>query len=439
MVATVSLLPRLLAPVIREALADTPVVCVVGPRQSGKTTLVQHLAPDRAFFSLDENNYYQTAVLDPSGFVAALPDAATVDEVQRVPALLPAIKRAVDRDRRPGRFLLTGSANLLLVPTVTESLAGRMEIVQLQPLTEAEKERKRGGFLIALLEGALKPRIRPGTTATGPTLAERLVAGGYPEPLTRAPARARQWYRQYLRGIIERDVREVARVKDARELARMLELLALRSAQLFNASNLANDLGIHRETVEHYVTVLERLFLVRRLPAWHRNTAKRLIRSPKVHLLDSGLAATLADLTGADWLNNRDRMGHLLESFVVQQLTAQAAWTDPDLRFWHYRDKDRVEVDVVITRGRKTWGIEVKAAASVTSRDWRGLARLSDRCGKDFERGILFYEGLGHIALARQAHACRAVERTVAEMKIASFSLGEVLRTSGDAEVSDGL
>lgn len=387
------LLPRFLAPVVREALTDTPVVCVVGPRQSGKTTLVQHLAPDRAFFSLDENNYYQTASLDPSGFVAALPDAVTVDEVQRVPSLLPAIKRAVDRSRRPGRFLLTGSANLLLLPTVTESLAGRMEIVQLQPLTEAEKEHKNGRFLIALLQGALKPNIRPETTTAGPTLAERLVAGGYPEPLTRSPVRARQWHRQYLRGIIERDVREVARVRDARELARMLELLALRSAQLFNASNLANDLGVHRETVEHYVTVLERLFLVRRLPAWHRNTAKRLIRSPKVHLLDSGLAATLADLTVADWLNNRDRMGNLLESFVVQQLSAQAAWTDPDLRFWHYRDKDRVEVDAVITRGRKTWGIEVKAAASVTSRDGRGLARLADQCGKDFERGILFYEG----------------------------------------------
>ena len=390
-----SLLPRFLAPVVREALTDTPVVCVVGPRQSGKTTLVQHLAPDRAFFSLDENNYYQTAALDPSGFVAALPDAVTVDEVQRVPALLPAIKRAVDRSRRPGRFLLTGSANLLLVPTVTESLAGRMEIVQLQPLTEAEKERKNGRFLAALLQGALKPNFRPETTTAGPALAERLVAGGYPEPLTRSSARARQWHRQYLHGIIERDVREVARVRDARELARMLELLALRSAQLFNASNLANDLGVHRETVEHYVTVLERLFLVRRLPAWHRNTAKRLIRSPKVHLVDSGLAATLADLTVADWLNSRDRMGNLLESFIVQQLSAQAAWTDPDLRFWHYRDKDRVEVDVVITRGRKTWGIEVKAAASVTSRDGRGLARLAAQCGKDFERGILFYAGRG--------------------------------------------
>ena len=134
-----------------------------------------------------KTNYYQTAVLDPSGFVAALPDATTIDEVQRFPALLPAIKRTVDRDRRPGRFLLTGSANLLLVPTVTESLAGRMEIVQLQPLTEAEKEGKRGRFLIALLEGALKPSIRPGTTTAGPALAERLVAGGYPEPLTRAP------------------------------------------------------------------------------------------------------------------------------------------------------------------------------------------------------------------------------------------------------------
>ena len=388
-----SLFPRLLAPVVRVALTDTPVVCVVGPRQSGKTTLVQHLAPDRAFFSLDENNYYQTAALDPSGFVAALPDAVTVDEIQRVPALLPAIKRAVDRSRRPGRFLLTGSANPLLVPTVTESLAGRMEVVQLQPLTEAEKERKNGRFLTALLQGALKPTIRPETTTVGPTLAERLVAGGYPEPLTRSSVRARQWHRQYLRSIIERDVREVARIKDARELARMLELLALRSSQLFNASNMASDLGIHRETVEHYVSVLERLFLVRRLAAWHRNTAKRLIRSPKVHLLDSGLAATLADLTVADWLNNRGRMGNLLESFVVQQLSAQAAWTDPELRFWHYRDKDRVEVDVVITRGRKTWGIEVKAAASVTSRDGRGLARLADQCGKDFERGILFYDG----------------------------------------------
>ena len=387
------MLPRLLTSVIREAMADTPVISLLGPRQSGKTTLVRQLEPERVYISLDNNNYYQTATSDPAEFMASLPDVVTLDEVQRAPMLLPAIKRAVDEDRRPGRFLLTGSANLLLLPKVTESLAGRMEVIQLQPLTEAEKMRQPGLFVNALLEGAFNTAIRPETQTTEPTLAERLTAGGYPEPLTRSPVRARQWRRQYLRTIIERDVQDVARVRDSHELARLLELLAVRSAQLFNASNLANSLGLHRDTVEHYVSVLERLFLVRRLPAWHRNTGKRLIKSPKLHLVDSGLAATLAGLSAEDWLSKRERMGHLLESFVVQQLIAQAAWTDPDLRFWHYRDKDQGEVDVVITQGRKTWGIEVKAATTLNPKDGKGLTRLADYCGKDFKRGILLYTG----------------------------------------------
>lgn len=395
-----SLFPRSLAPVLREALADTPAVCLLGPRQSGKTTLVQQLAPDRAFVSLDEHNYYQTAGADPDGFVASLPEAVTLDEVQRVPVLLSAIKRAVDRARCPGRFLLTGSANLLLVPTVTESLAGRMEMAQLYPLTESEKMRQPGCFLSDLLNGALKAGIRPETEPAGPPLAERLVAGGYPEPLTRTPSRARQWHRQYVRSIVERDVQDVARVRDARELARLLELLAQRNAALLNTCNLANSLGLHRATVEHYIAVLERLFLVRRLPAWHRNPAKRLVKTPKIHLLDSGLAATLADLTAADRLDHRERMGHLLESFVVQQLIAQATWTEPDLRFWHYRDKDQVEVDVVLTRGRKTWGIEVKAAGALTAKDGRGLVRLADRCGENFESGVLLYAGRDRLPLA---------------------------------------
>ena len=393
MVADNSILPRLLAPVIRESMTDTPVICLLGPRQSGKTTLVRRLDPERAYISLDDNNYYQIATSDPEAFITSLPDAVTLDEVQRAPMLLPAIKSAVDENRRSGRFLLTGSANLLLLPKVTESLAGRIEIIQLQPLTEAEKMRRSGRFLNTLLEGAFNTAIRPGEPPTEPALAERLMAGGYPEPLTRLPMRARQWRRQYLHAIIERDLQDVARVRDGRELSRLLELLALRSATLFNASKLANSLGLHRETVEHYVSVLERLFLVRRLPAWHHNAGKRLIKSPKIHLLDSGLAATLADLTASDWFDKRERMGHLLESFVVQQLVAQAAWTDPDLRFWHYRDKNQVEVDVVITRGRKTWGVEVKAAATITPADAKGLTRLADCCGNDFERGILLYAG----------------------------------------------
>ena len=375
--------PRSLAPALREALTDTPVVCLVGPRQSGKTTLAEHLAPERAFVSLDEHNYRRAAEGDPDGFVAGLPPAVTLDEVQRVPVLLVAVKRAVDRDRRPGRFLLTGSANPLLAPTVTDSLAGRMETAQLHPLTESEKARRPGGFLHALLHGAFEPAIRANDVATAgeQTLPERLVAGGYPEPLRRTAGRARQWHRQYVRGIIERDVRDVARVRDAHELGRLLGLLALRGAELFNASRLAGDLGLRRETVDHYVAVLERVFLVRRLT------------SPKVHLLDSGLAATLAGLRADDWHSDRSRIGHLLESWVVQQLVAQATWTDPDLHFWHYRDKDQVEVDVVVTRGRKTWGIEVKASGAVTRNAGRGLARLADRCQEDFVAGIMLYAG----------------------------------------------
>lgn len=387
------LFSRLLTPAIREAMTDTPVVCLLGPRQSGKTTLVRQLEPERTYVSLDDNNYYQTAISDPVEFITGLPNEVTLDEVQRAPMLLPVIKQAVDEDRRPGRFLLTGSANLLLLPQVTESLAGRMEIIQLQPLTEAEKMRQPGRFLNTLLEDAFNPAIRTETETTDQTLAERLVAGGYPEPLTRPPARARQWRRQYLRTIIERDVQDIAQVRDSHELSRLLELLAVRSAQLFNLSRLSNVLGLHRDTVEHYISVLERLFLVHRLPAWHRNTGKRLIKSPKVHLLDSGLAATLADLSENDWVSKRERMGHLLESFVVQQLIAQMAWTDPDLKFWHYRDKDQVEVDVVITRGRKTWGVEVKAATTLNPKDGKGLTRLADYCGKDFKRGILLYTG----------------------------------------------
>jgi len=170
-------------------------------------------------------------------------------------------------------------------------------------------------------------------------------------------------------------------------------MVALRTAELLNLSSLGSDLDLDRQTVDRYLTVLEKLFLVRRLPAWHRNSAKRLIKTPKIHLCDAGLASTLADLHPDDWITKREPFGHLLESFVVQQLIAQAGWTDPDLRFYHYRDKDKVEVDCVITRGRKVWGVEVKASASVNPSDGKGLRRLSAQAGKEFQRGILLHDG----------------------------------------------
>ncbi|GHU26201.1 hypothetical protein AGMMS50256_02850 [Betaproteobacteria bacterium] len=399
MVSPVPTYPRPLVGSLRTALADTPVVCLLGSRQCGKTTLARTLGPEYAYFSFDEDTTLNFARTDPAGFVAALPAKAVLDEVQRVPDLLRALKLAVDADRRPGRFVLTGSANLLLLPNLGDSLAGRMEVLYLQPLSAAELACQPGCFLSDLLESRLKAELRP--TATPPTdaLPQRLLAGGFPEAVARTPTRARAWHRAYVRTLVERDARDVALLRDASALARLLELLALRTGELLNVTSLGNELNLRWETANSYLDVGERLFLLRRLLPWHRNEAKRLIKTPKLHFVDSGLAATLAGLSVEDWNTRRDRFGHLLESWVVQQIITQAGWTDPDLRFWHYRDKDQVEVDLVITRGRQTWGVEVKSSMTVLPGDGRGLRRLAEQCGKDYCGGVVLYAGGSAYAL----------------------------------------
>jgi predicted AAA+ superfamily ATPase len=384
---------RSLGVAISTALADTPVVCLLGPRQSGKSTLVRHLRPDRAYFDLDDDDLATTAHMDPGGFVKALPPRVTLDEIQRVPELLRGIKISVDRQREPGRFILTGSASLLLLPRASESLAGRMEILQLHPLTESEKERAPGSFLRTFLEGGFEAEIRPSGDFDPLSLARRLASGGFPSALRRSPERARVWHRQYLRTIMERDIRDVARIRDSTQLQRVLESIAHQSAGLLNRSALGRDLGLDRDTVNHYLDILEKLFLVRLLPAWHRNRGKRLVKSPKAHLLDSGLATTLMDLRAEEWNTRRGEFGKLLESFVVQQLAAQAGWTDTGLKFWHYRDRDQREVDCVITRGSAVWGVEVKASRSVGRADIKGLERLAEQAGDDFHSGIVLYAG----------------------------------------------
>lgn len=378
---------------IREALSDTPVVCLLGARQTGKTTLVRHLFPDRHYVSFDDGVLLSAAKYDPGGFIASLPPVVTLDEVQKVPELLPAIKMSVDADRRPGRFLLTGSANLLLHRQASESLAGRMEVVRLHPLTEAEKENGEGRFLATLVAGGFTGEVRGSALPQVRPFAERVLAGGYPEALTRSPVRARQWHRQYVKAIIEKDVADMGTVRDAGNVGKLLELLSRRTGQLLNISSLSTDLAVSRDSVASYIGVLERLFLVRQLPAWHANEAKRLVKTPKIHMVDSGLAGALCGLEAGDWTKRRDKFGHLVESFVVQQLVAQGECTDEALQFGHYRDKDKVEVDVVVSRGAEVWGVEVKASATVDRGDIQGLLRLADKAGDGFQSGIVLYAG----------------------------------------------
>ncbi len=375
-----------------DALEDTPVVCILGPRQCGKSTLAKISAPQRAYITLDEAAICQAAVEDPDSFVAGLPNPVTLDEVQRAPGLMQAIKKAVDTDRRPGRFLLTGSANLLLLPQVTESLAGRMEIIPLQPLSAAEINRKPGQFLQQLLNNDLVLR----TFGQHEPLAiiPRVLRGGYPEAVLRKQdARARQWHRNYLISILERDVSDIAGTRNPQDLGRLLEVIAHQNACLLNIRDLARRLKVQHQTLSNHLAILERLFLVRQLPAWHSNAGKRLIKTPKIHLVDSGLAATLARLERDDWLTNRAAIGHLLESFVLQQIATQAGWTDSDLRLWHYRDKDQLEVDIVLTRGKKVWGIEVKRASTISKKDGNGLRRLKSQAGKHYQGGVILYGG----------------------------------------------
>lgn len=394
-------LKRHLEAALAEALADTPVVCILGPRQCGKSTLAQHAAPDRTYVSLDDPNSYQLASLDPKGFIGELPEVVTIDEIQRVPELTLAIKQSVDANRKPGRFLLTGSADLLHLPRLSDSLAGRMEWIELQPFSEAEKEGAQGRFLEQWLHGTLKTEISSTEPPRKSTLPGRVVAGGYPEACRRPPARARQWQGQYLRSIIERDIHDISQIRDGEDVRRLLEYLSHQTAQLLNIAETAKALGYTRATVEKYLSILEKLYLLRRLPAWHRNVQKRLVKTPKIHLCDSGLAASLSGIDESTWMDDRSAFGHLLESFTIQQLHIQAGLQPTQTRLWHYRDKDKVEVDCVLTQGRKTWGVEIKAASTVTSSDTRGLKRLSEQAGCDFRGGIVFYDGSAILPIDR--------------------------------------
>lgn len=388
------LYPRFAETALVEALADAPVVLIHGPRQCGKTTLAHEIASSKgyAYFTFDDAVTLGAATTDPVGFVADLPERCILDEVQRVPSLFTSIKAAVDRGRLPGRFLLTGSANVLLVPKLADSLAGRMEILRLHPLAQCELAGRPPGFLDALFAGRFKTRSYG---RLGKELAARIAAGGYPAALRRAtPRRRATWYRDYIETLVQRDVRDLARIASLDALPRLLALAAGQTARLINVSDLAAPFQLSRPTIKDYVTLLEGVFLVEQLPPWHSNRLSRLVKTPKLHLGDTGVACALLGLDDAALWQDRDAFGQLLETFVFQELRRHASWRDDDIRFHHFRDRDGVEVDLVLERGgRELAGVEVKATATVTAADFSGLRKLRDAAGKRFTAGVVLYDG----------------------------------------------
>ena len=387
-------LERFAASALEAALGDTPVVLIHGPRQCGKTTLAQDVGArhGRTYLSFDDAVVLEAATSDPVGFVASLPEPCPPDEGRRVPARSTAIKSAVAGDRRPGRFLLTGSANVLLIPKLADSLAGRMEILRLHPLAQCELEGQRSTFLDALFDGDFAVRRYD---RLGDGLLERIVAGGYPAALARAnPRRRTVWYRDYVESLVQRDVRDLARIASLDAVPRLLSVAAGQTARLLNLSDLAAPFELSRPTIRDYTILLERVFLLEQLPPWHSNRLSRLVKRPKLHLTDTGVACGLLGATAATLRDDRELLGRMLERFVVQELRRQASWHDDDLRFHHFRDRDGAEVDLVLERtGRDVAGVEVKASATVTASDFRGLRKLRAAVGKRFAAGVVLYDG----------------------------------------------
>lgn len=382
---------------IRTALGDTRIVALVGPRQSGKTTLARRIAErdGRPFITLDDDQFRRFAQDDPAGFMRSR-QTAVIDEIQRAPGLILALKQAVDEDPRPGRFLITGSVELFKGATSPDSLAGRVETIELLPFSQAELARVGPPtFVERAFAGDFAALTASRHNGPATDLVERVVAGGYPEALSRSVATRRQtWLRGYARALAERDAAEIVTIGKPTEMVHLIDHMAVVAGELVNMTKLGSRLGVDGKTVDRWMSLLEHMFLIRRIPAWHRSGLKRLVKAPKLMFLDSGLLAALRRTGVVDVARDRQRLGSLLECFVHAELVKAAAFCEEPIAINHYRDKDRVEVDLVLMRSpSEVVGIEVKASATARPADFRGLRRLQEVAGDDFRCGIVLHDG----------------------------------------------
>src|SRR5450631_4316028 len=379
-----------------DGLADTPAVLVNGARQTGKSTLVQSSdlsAQNRQYLTFDDPGILAAAKRDPNGFVAGLNAPVTLDEVQHVPELFPVIKAAIDRKRQPGRFLLTGSANVMLLPKLSESLAGRMEVLTLWPFSQGEIHGVRENFVDTLL--SRKPVGWTGKTATvrREELLETVLAGGYPPAVARHSATRRDaWFQSYVITMLQRDIRDLANIADVTAVPRLLSVVAARAGGLLNFADLSRSVALPQTTLKRYFALLEWTFLVQLLRPWARNLGKRIIQTPKVYLNDTGLLAYLLGATVDRLKAEGNLAGGILENFVLMELRKQSTWstTQPELFYW--RTASGQEVDIVLEdRAGRVAGVEVKAAATLSGSDVRGLQALATAAGKHWVRGVVLY------------------------------------------------
>lgn len=399
--------PRYVQRNVVEALTYSPVVLIQGPRQCGKKTIALKFfnsTDDREsldinpqlkaqrYITFDDITEREKVGIDPFAYLSSLPEQVIFDEIQKAPELLEAIKTEVDRNRKPGRYLLTGSCHVLQLETISDSLAGRMNIVRLHPLAQCEVEQSKPNLLDALLNGQLG--ICRYNEFESPYI-ERMSNGGYPVALELPHEYQKsKWYEDYSHSMIERDLQESTRLQRVSSLSKLLKLAAANTSNLLNTSFLAAPLQESQPTISKFLNLLERIFLLERLPAWHSNRTKRLVKSPKLHMLDTGLATSILRVNSSSIKIDHSLHGRFLETFVLQELQRQASWFGARLSFSHFRDRDGVEIDIVIENDSMiVAGVEVKATTSVNHHDFKGLKKLAALTGERFTGGVVLYDG----------------------------------------------
>jgi predicted AAA+ superfamily ATPase len=391
---------RHLLPILNTYLEDEPVVVINGARTVGKSTLLEQLARHhkRPVFDLDDQATRVLAERDPQILIQAEPPVL-IDEFQHVPDLLRRIKTVLNRGADPGRFVLTGSTRYLTTPTLAESLAGRVAIVDMWPLSQGELGNVRETFLDTLFSDARSMVTSTLSETSRIEYRNRVLTGGYPLGLARKSQKSRErWYRNYLDTVTQRDVLEISQIRQRELLPLILRRLAAQTAQVMNYSSVARSLQLDDTVVRDYTSLLDIVFLVHRLDSWGRTLIRRSSTSPKVHVVDSGLAGWLLGITG-ERIDSLDptvltEYGHLVETFAVNELMKQAGWSETAVRFGHYRTHDGHEVDLVLeTDDGRVAAIEVKAGSAVSGKDLTGLRRLRELVGSRFVAGVALYTG----------------------------------------------
>jgi hypothetical protein len=386
---------RAVLPRILDALADTPAVFIKGARQVGKSTLAREIAGRHhpaAYITFDDALTYSMASADPQGFLTRQPTPIVIDEVQRVPDIFRAIKLAVDENRQPGRFLLTGSADVLALPMAADALVGRMEAVTLWPLTQAEIAGRTSTFLERLFDPGVE--VVAGEHADQAMLARMVEAGGYPEALGKTGHRRDAWFGSYLGLVLDREVRDLHKLQDVTALPKLLKLLAARTSSLFNQSEVSRSAAMPNATIGRYLAILQALFLAHFLPAWSSNFGKRLVKSPKLILPDTGLACSLLGVGADRLLADPDLAGKLFETFVASEIVKLSGALPRPVQPGHFRSLTGQEVDLVIEdhQGRLC-AVEVKWGVSPSPKDFSGMARLAAELGDRFVKGVILHTG----------------------------------------------